>query len=48
LAKAYLTIEDFKAARVALNEILSVSSLVDPEITIQAQSLLAQIDQRKV
>jgi len=48
LAKAYLTIEDFKAARVALDEILSVSSLVDPEITIQAQSLLAQIDQRKV
>jgi pilus assembly protein FimV len=48
LAKAYLTIEDFKAARLALNEILSVSTLVDPEITIQAQSLLAQIDQRKI
>jgi pilus assembly protein FimV len=48
LAKAYLTIEDFKAARLALNEILSVSTLVDPEITIQAQSMLAELDQRNV
>jgi pilus assembly protein FimV len=48
LVKAYVTIEDFKAARVALNEILAVSTLVDPEITIQAQSMLAELDQRNV
>lgn len=48
LVRAYITIEDFKAARVALNEILLISTLVDPEITIQAQSLLADLDQRNV
>jgi pilus assembly protein FimV len=46
LAKAYVTIEDFGAARRALDEVLSVSSLVDPDLTIQAKSLLAEIDQR--
>ncbi|NCU93824.1 MAG: hypothetical protein EBV54_06810, partial [Burkholderiaceae bacterium] len=34
LAKAYITIEDFEAARKALEEILLVSSQVDPQITI--------------
>lgn len=48
LSKAYLTIEDFKAARLALNEILAVSNQVDPEITIQARSMLAELDQRNV
>jgi pilus assembly protein FimV len=48
LSKAYLTIEDYKAARLALNEILAVSNQVDPEITIQAQSMLAELDQRNV
>ena len=48
LSKAYLTIEDFKAARLALNEILTVSNQVDPEITIQARSMLAELDQRNV
>ena len=48
LSRAYLTIEDFKAARLALNEILAVSNQVDPEITIQAQSMLAELDQRNV
>lgn len=48
LSKAYLTIEDYKAARLALNEILTVSNQVDPEITIQARSMLAELDQRNV
>jgi len=48
LSKAYITIEDFKAARLALNEILTISNQVDPEITIQAQSMLAELDQRNV
>ena len=46
LAKAYVTIEDFGAARRALDEVLAVSSRVDPDLTIQAKSLLAEIDQR--
>jgi pilus assembly protein FimV len=47
LVRAYITIEDFGAAKAALNEILAVSSQVDPELTIQAQSLMAEIDQRQ-
>jgi pilus assembly protein FimV len=47
LVRAYITIEDFGAARRALDEVLSVSSHVDPELTIQAKSLLAEIDQRR-
>ncbi len=46
LVKAYITIEDFVAARKALEEILLVSSQVDPQITIAARGLLAQINQR--
>jgi pilus assembly protein FimV len=46
LARAYITIEDFGAARRALDDVLSVSSRVDPDLTIQAKSLLAEIDQR--
>ena len=48
LVRAYITIEDFGAARRALDEVLAVSSQVDPELTIQAKSLLAEIDQRRV
>ena len=47
LVRAYITIEDFSAAKAALNEVLAVSSQVDPELTIQAQSLMAEIDQRQ-
>ncbi len=47
LVRAYITIEDFGAAKVALQEVLAVSSQVDPELTIQAQSLMAEIDQRQ-
>jgi pilus assembly protein FimV len=46
LARAYITIEDFGAARKTLDEVLLVSSFVDPDLTIQAKSLLAEIDQR--
>ena len=46
LVRAYITIEDFKAARQALDEVLLVSNQVDPELTIQAKSLLAEIAQR--
>ena len=46
LAKAYITIEDFEAARKALEEILLVSSQVDPQITIAARGLMAEINQR--
>lgn len=46
LVRAYITIEDFGAARRSLDEVLSVSSRVDPDLTIQAKSLLAEIDQR--
>lgn len=46
LARAYITIEDFGAARKVLDEVLSVSSQIDPELTITAKSLVAEIDQR--
>ncbi|TXI13038.1 MAG: hypothetical protein E6Q68_02440 [Polynucleobacter sp.] len=46
LVRAYITIEDFKAARQALDEVLLVSNQVDPDLTIQAKSLLAEIEQR--
>lgn len=46
LVRAYITIEDFIAARKALEEILLVSSQVDPQITIAARGLMAQINQR--
>lgn len=47
LVRAYITIEDFSAAKTAVNEVLAVSSQVDPDLTIQAQSLMAEIDQRQ-
>ena len=46
LVKAYITIEDFGAARRSLDEILAVSNQVDPDITIAAKALIAQIDER--
>ena len=48
LARAYITIEDFSAAKKSLEEILSVSNSVDPAITIEAQGLLLELTQRKV
>ena len=46
LIRAYITIEDFSAAKQAIQEVLAVSSQVDPDLTIQANSLLAEINQR--
>jgi pilus assembly protein FimV len=46
LARAYITIEDFSAAKKSLEEVLRVSSSVDPIITIEAQSLLAELSHR--
>ena len=48
LARAYITIEDFSAAKKSLEEILRVSNSVDPAITIEAQELLSELTQRKV
>ncbi len=46
LARAYITIEDFSAAKKSLAEILAMSNAVDPTITIEAQSLLAELQHR--
>lgn len=47
LARAYITIEDFSAAKKSLEEVLRVSNSVDPAITIEAQSLLAELSHRQ-
>lgn len=46
LARAYITIEDFSAAKKSLDEVLRMSNSVDPTITIEAQGLLAEISHR--
>lgn len=46
LARAYVTIEDFSAAKKSIEEVLRVSNSVDPAITIEAQGLLAEISHR--
>jgi pilus assembly protein FimV len=46
LARAYITIEDFSAAKKSLEEVLLVSNSVDPIVTIEAQSLLAELSHR--
>jgi pilus assembly protein FimV len=43
LARAYITIEDFAAAKKSLEEVLRVSNSIDPVITIEAQSLLSDL-----
>jgi len=43
LARAYITIEDFSAAKKSLEEILQVSNSIDPSITIEAQGLLSKL-----
>ena len=45
LIRAYITIEDFEAARKAIQEVLAVSNQIDPELTIQAKSLMAEVNQ---
>ena len=46
LARAYITIEDFSAAKKSIEEVLRMSNSVDPLITIEAQGLLAEISHR--
>jgi pilus assembly protein FimV len=46
LARAYITIEDFSAAKKSLEEVLRLSNSVDPTITIEAQGLLAELSHR--
>ena len=46
LARAYITIEDFTAAKKSLEEVLCISNSVDPTITIEAQGLLTEISHR--
>ena len=46
LARAYITIEDFSAAKKSLEEILQVSGPIDPSITIEAQGLLSELSHR--
>ena len=48
LARAYITIEDFVAAKKSLEEVLQISNSVDPAITIEAQGLLAELAHRPV
>ena len=46
LARAYITIEDFSAAKKSLEEVLRISNSIDPAISIEAQGLLAEISHR--
>jgi pilus assembly protein FimV len=47
LARAYITIEDFSAAKKSLEEVLRISNTVDPTITIEAQGLLSELSHRQ-
>ena len=47
LARAYITIEDYAAAKKSLDEILRVSNSVDLALTIEAQELLSELNHRK-
>jgi pilus assembly protein FimV len=46
LARAYITIEDFIAARKSLQEIVQIGGPIDPVITVEAQNLLAELSLR--
>ncbi|QWE15774.1 FimV/HubP family polar landmark protein [Polynucleobacter sp. AP-Nino-20-G2] len=46
LARAYITIEDFDAARKSLEDIVNAVGVADPVITSEAQGLLAELSQR--
>jgi pilus assembly protein FimV len=46
LARAYITIEDYSAAKKSLEEVLSISNSVDPAMTIEAQGLLSELAHR--
>ena len=46
LARAYITIEDFSAAKKSLQEIVDIGGSIDPLITAEAQRLLTELLQR--
>jgi pilus assembly protein FimV len=46
LARAYITIEDFAAAKKSLQEIIHNGGLIDPAITAEAQDLLLELSRR--
>ena len=46
LARAYITIEDFAAAKKSLQEIVAEAGVIDPAATEEAQELLLQLSQR--
>jgi pilus assembly protein FimV len=46
LARAYITIEDFAAAKNSLQEIVQIGGSIDPVITLEAQDLLTELSQR--
>lgn len=46
LARAYITIEDFVAAKKSLQEIIQIGGSIDPVITAEAQGLLAELSHR--
>lgn len=43
LARAYITIEDFSAAKKSLQEIVHIGGSIDPAITVEAQGLLLEL-----
>lgn len=46
LAKAYITIEDFSAAKKSLEEIVAIGDQIDPVISMEAQGLLLNLSER--
>jgi pilus assembly protein FimV len=46
LARAYITIEDFSAAKKSLQEIVHIGGSIDPAITVEAQGLLVELSHR--
>lgn len=46
LARAYITIEDFAAAKKSLQEIILTGESIDPGITLEARSMLVELSQR--
>jgi pilus assembly protein FimV len=45
LARAYITIEDFSAAKKSLEEIVRIGASIDPEIVVEAQGVLTELPQ---
>ncbi|QWE15461.1 FimV/HubP family polar landmark protein [Polynucleobacter sp. AP-Sving-400A-A2] len=43
LARAYITIEDFSAAKKSLDEIVRIGTSIDPEIVVEARGVLAEL-----